>query len=144
MNQPRWVGIYSSMLTKNVCLKITVSESYKNCRLMSSFARFSTIISSWSWLATVLRSVRIAMLVRSNFFVLKAEAEKAKAGSLQLQQEVVLLRGQLATEQQKTHRQNWDDVVGENTKLRSDVKTLNDQKLEIEKLFRRYKGKTVP
>ena len=74
---------------------------------------------------------------------LRAEADKVKAGSLQLQQEVVLLRGQLTTEQQKAHRQNWDDIVGENTKLRSDVKTLNDQKLEIEKLFRRYKGSII-
>lgn len=58
----------SSCGTKTRYLNVT--EPYKHCRVMPEFFRFPMIMSSWSELASVLRSVRRTMLRRSIFFPL--------------------------------------------------------------------------
>lgn len=66
-----WRGPITASWEHNSCPQLLFVWSYKNCREMPDFFRLWIIISSWSLLNGLLRSVNTSICLFSNFFPLE-------------------------------------------------------------------------
>lgn len=64
-------GPHSLRYECRTSLQMLILVSYKNCREMPDFFKLWIIVSSWSWLNGLLRSVNTSICPFSNFFPLK-------------------------------------------------------------------------
>lgn len=92
------------------------SRSYKNCREMPDFFRLQIIMSSWSWLNGLLRSVNTSICFFPNFFPLKDRTVTLRSRSLSPRGMAHHCRARLwpafnHQDSPRAHKENWFNEV---------------------------------
>ena len=77
-------GPITALSEHKICLQILFLWSYKNCREMPDFFKLWIIISSWSLLNGLLRSVNTSICLFSNFFPLEERVSMLRNHSPEL------------------------------------------------------------